>query len=132
MTKLSRSQLKKGFVGLDITVKSSREFRFLAPTWTMVKRYKNKEINEKEYTAMYFKILDNVKDEDWNKILSLEEANLGCYCRDEWFCHTYLVMDYMEKKFPGNVSKSKLSKEKLAEPVKCEHSPAKHEQTYLF
>jgi hypothetical protein len=28
------------------------------------------------------------------------EVVLLCYCRDEWFCHTYLLIDYTCQKYP--------------------------------
>jgi uncharacterized protein YeaO (DUF488 family) len=107
---LSRSQIKRGTIGVDVTVKSSTGIaRSFAPTWDMVTGYKKGSISETEYTAKYISILDKVTVESWRwlyKHASDGQITLLCYCRDKWFCHTHILIDYACKKYPQAFKKS--------------------------
>ena len=105
MVKLSRAQIRPGVKGVDVTVKSAKGFaRSFAPTWSMVMGYKHGMLTEAQYTAQYMKILDAVSVEAWRWLYAQAaeggEVVLLCYCRDEWFCHTHLLIDCACRKYP--------------------------------
>jgi hypothetical protein len=85
----------------DVTVKSARpEHRCMAPTWEMVMGVKQGKLSTTEYSRRYQAILEQNKEKIW-KLLS-DEALSGtavlvfqCYCRDNAFCHTYLLMEWI-------------------------------------
>ena len=106
MVKLTRAQIRPGVKGVDATVKSAVGF---APTWKMVMGYKNGTLTEAQYTEQYMKILDAVSVEAWRWLYAQAaeggEVTLLCYCRDEWFCHTRLIIQYATEKYPKAFSK---------------------------
>jgi len=91
---LSRSQINKS-EGIDITVKSSKGMaRLLAPTWELVLSLKRAAIDENAYTAQYLEMLRSL---DFPFILQ-------CHCRDEWFCHTCLLIEWLIQRRPDRFS----------------------------
>ena len=106
MVKLTRAQIRPGVKGVDATVKSAVGF---APTWKMVLGYKKGTLPEAQYTEQYMKILDAVSVEAWRWLYAQAaeggEVTLLCYCRDEWFCHTRLIIQYATEKYPKAFSK---------------------------
>ncbi len=110
MVILTRAQIRPGVKGVDVTVKSARGLaRSFTPTWKMVIGYKNGTLTEADYTEQYMKILDGVSVEAWRWLYAQAaeggEVVLLCYCRDEWFCHTQLLIDYGCEKYPKAFSK---------------------------
>ena len=102
---LSRSPIWKKLPGLDITVKSGKTLgKSFAPTWSMVLNHKKGEMTDQEYTDLYLEILDKIDEQIYEKLYQYGTDNNGinflCYCRDGIFCHTYLLIDYLIKKFP--------------------------------
>lgn len=109
MVVIKRAQMCRGVQGVDVTVKSAKGFaRSFAPNWSMVMGYKNGTLTEAQYTDQYTKILDSVSVEAWRWLYAQAtdgEVVLLCYCRNEWFCHTHLLIDYVTKKYPKAFSK---------------------------
>jgi len=116
MIKLSRSQMNKVnpyTINIDITVKSSKGiWRQLAPTWDMVHGYKQNNISDIQYTEQYHKILAKADIPGMVKIMKETvvddylmgkdqiRVNFWCYCRDDQFCHTNLLIDYLIDLYP--------------------------------
>ena len=47
MVKLTRAQIRPGVMGVDVTVKSAKDFaRAFSPKWSMVMGYKNGTLTE--------------------------------------------------------------------------------------
>lgn len=105
LVKLRRAQIGKAR-GVDTTVKSARGWaRSFAPTWEMVMAWKRNEMTPEEYEYLYDDMLAAVPKEVWRTLYDTGRANGGevvllCYCRDEWFCHTYLLIDYACRVWP--------------------------------
>lgn len=102
---LSRYQLSKRppatGLAIDTTVKSSvPPWRAFAPTWEMVMAYKRHALSEKAYAEAYWEILRRVPEETWHALAKHRIVWLGCYCRDEWFCHTHLLIDWAVRRQP--------------------------------
>lgn len=101
MTILTRAQIRRGVEGIDTTVKSAHGiWRAFAPRWDMVMGYKNGTLSEAQYTAQYHEILARVPCAVWQALENGERQTLLCYCRDGWFCHTQLIIDYAVRQFP--------------------------------
>ena len=75
-----------------------RSISCLAPTWPMVKGFKDHQINEAEYTDQYRKLLVRrwpaVKR--WLDSLDSKDVYLCCWERTG-FCHRYLVAKLIRK-----------------------------------
>ncbi|GJL52753.1 MAG: hypothetical protein NPIRA01_39800 [Nitrospirales bacterium] len=100
MTILRRAQIGKA-EGIDTTVKSAKGlWKAFAPTWDMVMGVKDGRISEAQYTEQYQAILVSVRAEVWDALAQQEQATLLCYCRDGWFCHTHLIIEYAVKRWP--------------------------------
>lgn len=98
---LTDLQISKGFIIIDITIKSAcKNGWLLSPTWSLVNDYKSGEISEDEYTEEYLKLIgrrwsiatDHTKDK-FNKM----NAILVCYCPSGTFCHRYIAADFLVK-----------------------------------
>ncbi len=91
-------------------MKSAQGFtRSFAPNWELVMGCKNGTLTKAEYTEQYMKILGAVSVEAWCW-LNAQAAEGGevvmlRYCRDGWFCHTRLIMQYAVEKYPQTFSK---------------------------
>lgn len=97
---------------LDITVKGSGGLgRNFAPTWEMVLGHKRGEVSDAEYTKRYFAILDALPVDTFRRLYRFGqktgEITFLCYCPDGSFCHTYLLMDYLVRKYPTGFTKWK-------------------------
>ncbi len=119
MITLKRAQIGKT-PGVDITVKSSHgvHAKAFAPRWDMVCGHKNwtaqqegkplpypkyTPMSDETYTAQYLAILDTVSVSDWHWLMAQAQEGVLtvlCYCRDDWFCHTHLLIDYMMRRAP--------------------------------
>jgi hypothetical protein len=84
---------------VDITVKGKDPlFSGLAPTWDMVRGFKNGTLTPAAYTGMYFDLI-NQRLKSGNKSLTnlhksyLENGSvtLVCFCPADSFCHRYLL-----------------------------------------
>ncbi len=81
--------------------------------WDMVMDYKHGTLREVQHTERCVKILDAVPDavphEMWKWLYGQAaeggEVTVPYYCRDEWFCHTHLLIDYACQKYPQAFSK---------------------------
>ena len=108
---LKRGQIRKdkNYVGaIDTTVKSAtKEGKCLAPTWEMVLGHKAGKVTDQEYTNRYEIILNKIEKSWWDNLFKEKEKEgtitFLCYCRDEWFCHTHLIIENLKKKFPDKV-----------------------------
>ena len=109
MVKLTRAQIRPGVMGVDVTVKSAKDFaRAFSPKWSMVMGYKNGTLTEVQYTEQYMKILDAVSVEAWRWLYAQAvngEIVLLCYCRDGQLCHTNLIIQFATEKYPKAFSK---------------------------
>ncbi len=93
--------------GFDVTVKGAQGFfGLVAPTWKMVLDYKAGKMLEGEYTTNYLIILKNAFDAGFvNKLLAivdkqkLDRVVFNCYCPDNFFCHTYLLIDALVEQY---------------------------------
>lgn len=75
----------------------------LAPSRTLLKRWKQGEITEEEYTEQYIQFLDN--DVQWSKVwkklkqISAKYENsdlvLCCFEKAEDFCHRHILAEYL-------------------------------------
>lgn len=109
MQYLSRAQIRRCRSGIDITVKSGspevKSFE-LAPTWNMVMGYKNGTMSETRYTELYLAGLDRHREEIHQWTLELgQDITFLCYCRDEWFCHTYILINWLVDNWPEEFCK---------------------------
>lgn len=111
MTILLRGQIRRGIslepaLGrIDTSVKlSAGIWRAFAPTWDMVMGYKHGTVSEAQYTAQYRDILDRVPETVWAQLATYPQATVFCFCRDEWFCHTHVLIDYAIARWPERFS----------------------------
>ncbi len=98
--KLYTAQLNKysGEDLVDITIKSGN--KSFSPTWDMVKRFKSGELNEEDFTSLYKKLMEESihnNHMDWLGLIQKQEATIACYCREEWFCHRYLLAEIIKE-----------------------------------
>jgi len=66
----------------------------------MVMGHKNLRLTDKQYTQMYYKLMQQSyknNRKEWDEILSREKIILCCYCYDGAFCHRYLLRDILVK-----------------------------------
>lgn len=85
---------------LDITVKSG--LKLFAPTWEMVRAFKNGTLSEEEYTEQYKALMRQSYKEHkgtWGRVL-IDNRNstlvLCCYCKKGDFCHRHILADILE------------------------------------
>lgn len=108
---LSRSPIWKKSIGLDVTAKSGKELgKNFAPTWDMIVRYRQGKLTDSEYTKLYLNILSNINEQVYEDLYKYgldndNKINFICYCHDDKFCHTYLLMDFLIEKFPERFEK---------------------------
>lgn len=80
---------------LDITTRS-KDTKF-SPTWDIVDNIKKKKITEKEYIKQYLKILEaSAKYRNWNELTEKQELCLVCFCKQEDFCHRFILATIFE------------------------------------
>ncbi|MFW6243470.1 MAG: hypothetical protein ACOC2W_04855 [bacterium] len=82
----------------DITVKG--DLNILAPTWSMVMNYKRGEINERQYTKLYYQLIKQKYKEnkkEFHKLIKKNVITLKCYCKAGEFCHRLLAKDILLK-----------------------------------
>lgn len=73
-----------------------QEFKELAPSNDLLKRYKAGKVSEDLYKTEYFQQLDQVK---WKKVLKNLKENtvLLCYEKTGTFCHRHLLAEYLKE-----------------------------------
>jgi hypothetical protein len=92
---------------LDITVKGKDPIgRVFAPTWQMVMKYKQGEIDQDTYSKMYWTLMkerhqDVAKAIQW--VLSQREVTLVCFCPAGKFCHRLLVANELSRTYTPSI-----------------------------
>ncbi len=89
---------------LDVTVKSATEFgKLFAPTWEMVIGYKQERFSAEKYTKQYLSLLDQLPVEAfralWHFGKEAGEITFICYCPNNTFCHTHILINYLVGRF---------------------------------
>ena len=86
------------------------EWKFFAPTWSIFKPWKDKIIDNSEYTMRFTsEILGKVdKEEVRNILLSVDNPILLCYEKPCDFCHRHIVADWSKNNLQLNVEEYKL------------------------
>lgn len=97
-----RKAKEMGLRTVDTTVKSGH--LALAPTWELLRRYKENEINDDIYTDEYYKLLFQryqVTPNAFDPLFGEDEkpVALMCYCGAGKFCHRYLLMSFLSNNF---------------------------------
>lgn len=73
----------------------------LAPSWSLVNRYRAGYITADAYTKEYFKILENrlahFRPAFRDFIRYNHEVTLVCFCRPGVFCHRVLAAQFLER-----------------------------------
>lgn len=86
---------------LDITVKGQDAFgKIFAPSWRMVRDFKNGTMSEYEYERDYHAMMlgqFKLHRQIWIQLLAMDEVTLVCFCGPGEFCHRLLLAQYLEK-----------------------------------
>jgi hypothetical protein len=106
--KISRAPLWRGDgAGLDVTRKTGKGLGLaFAPPWDMVEAHKHGRMSDEDYTLRYQSQLEGIHDERYHELWRLAMDHfagrlvLRCYCKDGVFCHTYLLINHLLKRFP--------------------------------
>jgi hypothetical protein len=91
----------KGIVFIDTTVKSAKEYAFLAPSWEMVMGHKTQSLSDNQYTELYYELLRSrykANKQPFIKLLTdFKEADIAiaCYCTSGQFCHRHLLVNIL-------------------------------------
>ena len=85
----------------DITYKTKDPIgKLFAPTSKLVFTYKNKEIDDEEYTKQYYTLMRNSyrnNKQQWQNVLNQQRFVFVCYCNSKSFCHRKLLTDILIK-----------------------------------
>ena len=68
----------------------------LAPKAKDLQEFKDKIIDEEEYTKRYLKLMQASymhNRVEWDKILKMDEVTFVCFCKANSFCHRYLLAE---------------------------------------
>lgn len=79
---------------IDVTVKSG--VKAFAPSWDLLRAYKDGLINKEEYTIFFDKLMEESKvknKQEWLDLLVRPKIAVSCFCSG--FCHRYLVADHL-------------------------------------
>lgn len=71
------------------------ELKDLAPSFSLLKRYKNNTISEEDYRAEYLQQLDKVKCGKVLRQLTEDDVVLLCYEKVGKFCHRHILAEYL-------------------------------------
>jgi len=109
MVDLTRAQIRRGVIGVDVTVMSSKgHAKSLAPTWELVMGHKNGTLSDDDYAYAYGALLRMVPSVSWEWLQSqADEDNnvtLLCYCKDGKFCHTHMIGLFAQSIMPDTFS----------------------------
>jgi uncharacterized protein (DUF488 family) len=93
----------RGLNGVSIALKApngfrGKQYKLLAPSWDLLKKYKNGEVSDEQYTEIYKRtVLDRLDpDAVYNELSA--DAVLLCWERPEKFCHRHLVAEWLNEK----------------------------------
>ena len=108
LNRCSVSFKPSGMPVLDVTARSAvGELRRLAPTWDMVTDSKAGKLGHITFTRLYSQILDEADlphmartIHRWARRFHVPTITFMCYCRDEDFCHTHLLINRLMADFP--------------------------------
>ena len=75
----------------------------LAPTWAIVKDYKDKRTNIKQYTTQYLDLLQSRNVSPLKVAEDLHGRIMLCYEKPTDFCHRHLVAFWLEHELPNQV-----------------------------
>ena len=67
----------------------------------MVKDHQQGNITNSQYIQQYRLILDKVRDSLVQACKGHTHINFQCYCKDNTFCHTYILIQYLIYYFPN-------------------------------
>ena len=88
-----------GTKGLDITRKTGGPIgSVFAPSWGIVMAWKKRQITWPQYRESY---IDEMRwswrkhRDAWDKVLSMNEIFLLCYCRSSAHCHRSILMELL-------------------------------------
>lgn len=82
---------------LDVSVRSGDTA--FAPTWDMVRLYKEGDLSEGAFTHIYEKLMEKSYQDHpdkWQALLGKERVVLKCYCRHGVFCHRVLLANILQ------------------------------------
>lgn len=81
---------------VDITVKGNVPiWKPFAPTWGMVIGHKKGMLDDSGYISKYLEILEKVPIVTWDKLLTMEEIVLVCFCPENSFCHRNILTNHL-------------------------------------
>jgi len=104
LTRSHLSKTREQATNIDVTIKSavSSIGKAFAPTWEIVMGHKEHRITDEEYTEQYLAILSKISRQTIFDLANtnLLNINFQCYCNDEQFCHTYLLIDWLVANYP--------------------------------
>lgn len=92
----------RGIVFIDTTVKSAKEYAFLAPTWDMVMGHKQGTVSDTGYTELYYELLRSRYKENKQPFIKLlldfkdSDIAVACYCATGRFCHRHLLVNILQ------------------------------------
>jgi len=89
-----------GVFFLDTTAMTG--VRHFAPEMRNVRRYKDGELSEEEYTRLYVeKMRQSVRDnrQVWDDLAKHDRIIAACYCRAGKFCHRHIWLKLVTKYF---------------------------------
>lgn len=89
-------QLTKDPGYIDVSTKGGNEV--FAPTWQMTIGHMKDELSEEDYERQYYNLMRKsyrLNREEWDKVLSMDNVYLACYCSASKFCHRHLLSDIL-------------------------------------
>lgn len=95
-TEIKNKSKAKGLF-YDITYMSGN--RIFSPNATLLTKYKMNQISDTEYTKEYIRLMkENIKiyTKQWDDLVNSEEVTLACYCKNQAFCHRYILVDILK------------------------------------
>ena len=96
-----RVNLYRGSDKLDVTVMSGRGIgRYFAPSWEMVRGFKQGTLSWEEYERMYLERLRQVwvsKRGVFRQLFRMGRVTFVCYCKSDEQCHRRLLREVVAK-----------------------------------
>lgn len=106
---LTRAPMSNWHLGrnyIDVTAKSGEgQARHFAPSWDLVMGHKRGRLSDDRYTLAYHQQLAGVPEHIWQWLYEQGrkgggKAVLLCYCPDDVFCHTQLIIAWAVQHYP--------------------------------
>ncbi len=94
-----KAAIREQLLMYDTTVKSGGNSPF-KPTWDIVRRHKDGELTDAEYTAIYTDLMREsyrTRRTEWISFLTQERAVVACYCNSTNFCHRFVLVEILAK-----------------------------------